>query len=377
MKYLNFPHLRGPELFIFLISGFMYQTFAMSFHPQVFFIPDLIILIFTFWALLNFKQDISINFLLAFSLIIYFFCFSPPRLDIEFNNNYIVPLKPFFYLMILSLTSKVNCSLNIKGFSRVVIYLYPIYLTYLISYKYIVFGYFETRPNFMFENNFEVPFLLSCFICLAFIYKEKVFNYFLLISLSVFLTGSRSGLIAYLIIAVAYIFTLSRKAFFAGAFIIGGVLAYILLIRGMPALNVSSIDRVQSFNGLFSFYNFSILEILSFPVGFGIYQKVPSSVCSSLEPFAEWVTGNFYNCDPIMLQSFFTRGIYQYGIYILLFIPLAFYWEVKKRVGWYLAAIILVPIFCASLSVGGFSNGLAFGGVILTMLAFQQKYRGI
>jgi hypothetical protein len=357
-----------------LLFGFIYQTLALEFRPQVFFIPDLIILVFTFWAVLNIKQDVSINFFLAFFLIIYFYCFSPPRLDVEFNNNYLVPLKPLFYLAILSISSKAYCSFNIRKFSRWVIYLYPAYLIYLICYKYIVLNQFEQRPNFIFENNFEVPFLLSCFICLAFIYKEKVFNLFILVSLSIFLTGSRSGLIAYLIVATAYILTLSRKALLFGVLIIGGVLAYVLVVRGVPALNVSSIDRVQTFNGLFSFYNFSILEMLKLPVGFGIYQKVPASVCTPLEPFAEWVTGNFYNCDPIMLQSFFTRGIYQYGVYVLLFIPLAFYWEVKKRVGWYLAAIILAPILCASLSVGGFSNGLAFGGVILTMLAYQQKH---
>jgi len=375
MNQLMFSSWGPLRVIILLLFGFVYQTLALEFRPQVFFIPDLIILVFTFWAILNIKQDVSINFFLALFLIIYFYCFSPPRLDLEFNNNYLVPLKPFFYLAILSISSKAYCSLDIRKFSRWVIYLYPIYLVYLIFYKYIFLNQFEQRPNFIFENNFEVPFLLSCFICLAFIYKEKVFNLFILVSLSIFLTGSRSGLIAYLIVATAYILTLSRKALLFGVLIIGGVLAYVLVVRGIPALNVSSIDRVQTFNGLFSFYNFSILEILKLPVGFGIYQKVPASVCTPLEPFAEWVTGNFYNCDPIMLQAFFTRGIYQYGVYVLLFIPLAFYWEVKKRVGWYLAAIILAPILCASLSVGGFSNGLAFGGVILTMLAYQQKYR--
>lgn len=375
MNHSKFSGWGSLTVIILLLSGFIFQTLALEFRPQVFFIPDLIILVFTFWAVLNIKQDVSINFFLAFFLIIYFYCFSPPRLDLEFNNNYLVPLKPFFYLAILSISSKAYCSLDIRKFSRWVIYLYPVYLVYLIGYKYIVLSQFEQRPNFIFENNFEVPFLLSCFICLAFIYKEKVFNLFILVSLSIFLTGSRSGLIAYLIVAIAYILTLSRKALLFGVLIIGGVLAYVLVVRGIPALNVSSVDRVQTFNGLFSFYNFSIFEMLKLPVGFGIYQKVPPSVCTPLEPFAEWVTGNFYNCDPIMLQSFFTRGIYQYGVYVLLFIPVAFYWEVKKRVGWYLAAIILAPILCASLSVGGFSNGLAFGGVILTMLAYQQKYR--
>ena len=87
MNHLKFSSWRSLTVIILLLFGFIYQTLALEFRPQVFFIPDLIILVFTFWAVLNIKQDVSINFFLAFFLIIYFYCFSPPRLDLEFNNN--------------------------------------------------------------------------------------------------------------------------------------------------------------------------------------------------------------------------------------------------------------------------------------------------
>lgn len=374
MEY-HFNKFNIASMIAIAIIGFFLQVLMQINHYPVFFIPDLMIFLFAIWVILNIKQDISINILISFLLLIYFYCFSPPKMDIEFNNNYLVSLKPFIYIIILSLCSSAYCNFNIKKFSRAFIYIYPTYLIFTILYRYFLYDQFEPRPNFLFENNFEIPFLLSCFIALVFIYKEKAFGCFLLISLSVFLTGSRSGLIAYLVIALAYLVSLPRRVLFAGLAVISMVVSYILMIRGIPALNVSSIDRVQTFSGLFAFYDFSVLEVLMHPLGFGIYQKVPPSVCAPLEPFAEWVTGNFYNCDPIMLQSFFTRGLYQYGLYVLLYIPVAYYWEVQKRVGWYLAFIILTPIFCASLSVGGLSNGLAFAGVVLCLLAYRQCRR--
>jgi hypothetical protein len=100
---------------------------------------------------------------------------------------------------------------------------------------------------------------------------------------------------------------------------------------------------------------------------------VPPGICEQSKEYAEWVTGNFYNCDPIMLQSFLARGLFQYGIYVVLFIAFAFFWELRKRMGTYLALLTVSPIVCASFSVGGFSNGLAFGGLLLCLLAYQQS----
>ena len=74
-----------------------------------------------------------------------------------------------------------------------------------------------------------------------------------------------------------------------------------------------------------------------------------------------------------MLQSFVARGIFQYGVYVMIFIVAAFFWELRKRMGLYLGLLVLMPILSASFSVGGFSNGLAFGGLLLCLLAYQQN----
>ena len=136
---------------------------------------------------------------------------------------------------------------------------------------------------------------------------------------------------------------------------------------------INTIDRVQSLQALLGHYNNSFWEILSDPLGAGIYQKVPGYLCSRIPDFAEWFTGNSHNCDPLMLQAFYTRALYQFGIYITFLIPLLFFWLIKKETGWKLALIILTPMACVATSVGGFSNGLAFWGVLLSVYAYQQS----
>ena len=73
-----------------------------------------------------------------------------------------------------------------------------------------------------------------------------------------------------------------------------------------------------------------------------------------------------------MLQSFIARALYQFGIYVLMLIPILYLYELTKRMGFYMAALLLTPILLTSFSVGGFSNGLSFGGLVLAILAYMQ-----
>ena len=73
-----------------------------------------------------------------------------------------------------------------------------------------------------------------------------------------------------------------------------------------------------------------------------------------------------------MLQAFYSRALFQFGIYITILIPLLFLLLVKKEMGWKLACIVLTPMTCVAASVGGFSNGLAFWGILLSLYAFEQ-----
>ena len=345
----------------------------------VFFAPDVVIGLFAIWALIHMRQDISWFAIVTCCLLIYFLCFSPPPLDFEFENRYLVSLKPFIYLLILYYASASKVRLNIKAISMAWIVIYPILLIWNIFLSWLRSGYFMTRPNFIFENNFEVPFLLFCFIIVAFIYHNKDIRIYILVAIAVLLTGSRSGLGGLMAVSIFYVFTLDRKKMWVVLTAVACALIYLLAIRGSSALNVSnlkSIDRLQNFYRIFAVYDYSFIEILKYPLGFGIYQKVPPGICEQFKEYAEWVTGNMYNCDPIMLQSFLARGLYQYGIYVMVFIVFAFFWEMRRRMGWWLACVVMCPILTAAFSVGGFSNGLAFGGLLMCLLAYQQSKQG-
>jgi hypothetical protein len=374
---LFIKHITNKKLaFVWLAGLIGISTLTFYTSWPVFFWPDLFIGLFFIWALVNLRQTISWQIWLSILLLIYFFCFSPPRMDIEFDNRYLVPMKPFIYLIILYLCSGTKVRWDIQSMAYAWIIFYPLLLLWDVFLSWLGNGYFMTRPNFIFENNFEVPFLLFCFIITSFIYKNKDIRIYLLVAIAVLLTGSRSGLAGFLVVSVFYFFSLDRKKMLIVLALVGSLLAYILAIRGSSAFNASnlnSIDRLQNFYRIFSLYDYSFVEVLKHPLGFGIYQKVPPGICEQSKEYAEWVTGNFYNCDPIMLQSFLARGLFQYGIYVVLFIAFAFFWELRKRMGTYLALLTVSPIVCASFSVGGFSNGLAFGGLLLCLLAYQQS----
>jgi hypothetical protein len=73
-----------------------------------------------------------------------------------------------------------------------------------------------------------------------------------------------------------------------------------------------------------------------------------------------------------MLQAFYTRALFQFGIYITLLVPILYFFLVKKEMGWRLAIITLTPMACVATSVGGFSNGLAFWGVLISIYVYLQ-----
>lgn len=337
--------------------------------------PDALIGLFALWALFQLRQSVSISILIPMALLVYYLFFSPMRLDIEFDNRYWTSLKPFIYLIIFFGMTGLRVNWPIRQIAYGVVIGYPLLLVWNIALWWARDGFFMTRPNFLFENNFEVPFLLYCFVIIAFIYRDKDLRIYLLVAISVLLTGSRSGLASFMAVSMFYLFSLDRKKIVWVGSAIAGVLAYLIFIRGVSSFNagkIDQIDRLKTFMGLLSFYDFRISEILRYPLGVGIYQKIPLGICNKMEGYADWFTGNYFNCDPIMLQSFVARALYQFGIYVLALIPLLYVLELRARMGWYFAILLLTPILLTSFSVGGFSNGLSFGGLVLAILAYTQ-----
>lgn len=355
---------------------FAIHTVLFIKHYPVYFLPDLVLLIYLIYKFRDLDQTISPIFWLALALLFGYFFLSPTPPDTSFPNNYVVTLKPFVYLCILALYSRNIPQVDLSKWIRLFLVIYPLVLLWNLFLVHLSEGanlgqLMTTRPFFIFENNFEITFYLNCFIIIFFIYGEKRLLDFLLLVITIILAGSRSGLLSFAVVCFFYFLSVGWRQKIIVSILALAAAAYIGKGRNISA-PLGTIDRVQSFQAIFDHYGNSFIEVLKEPFGFGIYKKVPGYICTRLPDFAEWFTGNSHNCDPLMLQAFYTRSLYQLGIYVTLLIPVLFFLLVKRETGWKVAILILAPVTCVATSVGGFSNGLAFWGILISIYAYIQ-----
>lgn len=344
---------------------------------SVFFIPDAILLAYLIYKFKDLDQDIPLIFFVGATLFFGYYFLSPEPADVYFQNKYLVSLKPFIYICILAAYSRNVPNKSLYEIVKGVVNFYPFLLMWNIALYFIKHHppltslVQQARPFFIFENNFEITFYISSFIALVFIYKDKSLKNYFYLSLVILLANSRSGLLSFLVITPFYFLTLDPKKRLIA--FVATVLAVLFVGYSRNITQIAgNIDRLQTLQAIWGYYDHNIFELLKVPFGYGIYQKVPTYICVSLPEFAEWFVGNSNNCDPLMLQAFYTRGIYQYGIYVTLLIPILFFLLLWRNMGVRMGVIVMVPITCVATSVGGFSNGLAFLGVLLCVYAYVQ-----
>lgn len=369
--------LKRPLQFIGIIFAcFAIHTILFIKHYPVYFLPDLVLMVYLIYKFRDLNQAVSSIFWFGLALLLGYYFLSPTPPDTSFPNNYIVTLKPFAYICILALYSQNIPQVNLSKWIRLFLIAYPLVLLWNLFLVHLNEGanisqLMITRPFFIFENNFEITFYLNCFIIVFFIYGERRLLDLMLLVVTIILAGSRSGLLSFAVVCFFYFLSVGWRHKVIVAVLAAAAAAYIGKGRNISA-PLGSIDRVQSFQAIFNHYGDSFIEVLKEPFGYGVYQKVPGYICTRLPDFAEWFTGNSHNCDPLMLQAFYTRSLYQLGIYVTLLIPILFFLLVKRVTGWRVAVLVLTPITCVATSVGGFSNGLAFWGVLLSVYAYQQ-----
>jgi hypothetical protein len=364
------------EYVLILILCCLLHTLIFFFPVPVYYIPDLALILYLLYKFRDLNQALSPIFFIGLILLLGYYFLSPEPPETEFKNNYLVSLKPFFYLCVLAAYLKNVPQIDLKKWFRIILWIYPLILLWNLFLVHLdenanLQHLMTRRPYFIFENNFEITFYLNCFATLFFIYGQRKIIDFILVVLVIILAGSRSGLLAFLALGVFYFFSVGWRQKIIATLLGVGAVFYIGKGRNISA-PLNSIDRVQSLQALLGHYNNSFWEILKDPLGAGIYQKFPGYLCSRIPDFAEWFTGNSHNCDPLMLQAFYTRALFQFGIYITVLIPILFFYLIKKEINAKLALIILTPMACVATSVGGFSNGLAFWGVLLSVYAYQQ-----
>ena len=345
----------------------------------VFFIPDAILLAYLVYKFKDLNQDVSPLFFMGGLLFFGYYLFSPEPTDIEYQNKFIVTLKPFIYICILALYSRNTPMKSLHGFIKGVVVFYPFLLVWNIAMYFIKHRpplsrlVQESRPYFIFENNFEITFYITCFIALVFIYKDKSLKNYFYLCLVILLANSRSGLLSFVAISPFYFWSLEAKKRWIALGVAAIAAGFVGVSRSITQI-AGNVDRLQTLNLMWSTYDGSFLELLSYPFGHGIYAKLPTYLCIKLPDFAEWFVGNSNNCDPIMLQAFYTRGLFQFGFYVTLLIPIMFFLLVRRETGTKLAMLIIAPMACVATSVGGFSNGLAFLGVLLCIYAYVQVH---
>jgi hypothetical protein len=371
----SFLRKHGQFLLV-LIACCALHSFIFLKSITVFYLPDLALILYLAYKFKDLNQEVSPIFFIGLGLLASFFLLSPEPPQTEFPNNYIVTLKPFVYICILAAYSRNPPQIDLTKWVKMLLVIYPLVLLwnlYLVRLQENagLEQLMTRRPYFIFENNFEITFYLNCFTIVFFILGERRLRDFMLLVAVIILAGSRSGLLSFAFICIFYFLAVGWRQRLAG---VGMALLAVLYIgkgRNISA-PVNTIDRVQSLSAILSHYNFSFIEILKEPFGYGIYAKVPGYVCAKLPDFAEWFTGNSNNCDPLMLQAFYTRAMFQFGIYVMLLVPILYFLIVKKEMGWRLAIITLMPMACVATSVGGFSNGLAFWGVLISIYVYLQ-----
>lgn len=367
---------RYGQFFLVLVVCCAIHAFVFLRSIPVYYLPDLALILYLAYKFKDLNQEVSPLLFVGLGLLAGFFLLSPDPPQTEFPNNFIVTLKPFAYICILALYSRNPPQVDLSKWVRMFLVLYPLILLWNLLLVHLqenanLAQLMTRRPYFIFENNFEITFYLNCFTIVFFILGERRLRDFMLLVAVIILAGSRSGLLSFAFICIFYFLAVSWRQKIAALGLAVLAVAYIGKGRNISA-PVNTIDRVQSLSAILSHYDFSIIEILKVPFGYGIYAKVPGYVCAKLPDFAEWFTGNSNNCDPLMLQAFYTRAMYQFGIYITLLVPILFFLLVKKEMGWRLALITLTPMACVATSVGGFSNGLAFWGVLISIYVYLQ-----
>ena len=342
---------------------------------SIFFLPDLLVVVWMLYLMNNkvIIKDKSVLFILILNIIILglYLIFSPQNSSPYFSNNLLVAVKVPFYIGIISFSIYNKFEYNIKGIVYGVFYVYPVILIWhILFYRYYA-PELAGRPFFLFENNFEVSLVLSFFCIINFIYKDTRLRFFILMSVIIFLLASRSGAIGYLIVSLVYIFTLSRGRFLIAASLLAAIFFYIKITKNIN-FDPNKVDRIQIFMSFFSIYGSKIENILRVPFGFGLYDQVPPFQCMSLNAFAHWITGNRLNCDPILFHGYFMRVIFQYGIYYALAIPLVLVYLISRSSNLFVGCIVILPALASSTSVGGFSNGIVFLGILASLIAIYQ-----
>ncbi|HDS1653684.1 TPA: hypothetical protein QEL76_001603 [Stenotrophomonas maltophilia] len=277
-----------------------------------------------------------------------------PAHPLDFAQAY----KAFFYVIPLCLFYKSDV-FSRKVAVRVLKFLL---VAFLIKYSYSIVMNFTprmgSRPGIYVENNFELIFIILYFFVVRGDLGRRMTYWFLVLLAIVALSGSRSSVLALLVLFYGlYLNRLSLKTFFyfAGMLALGAVAAAIFFLRSEGG-GVESIDR---YNFMMVFVN----EVSSWPswkflVGSMPLTPLSSAACGRLAFYDDLFSfAGDGRCYSVILHSYFLRVVFDHGIIGLAFL-LWFMWRALRNSGYSKNDVaVFIGIVCSSaLSVSAMNS---------------------
>lgn len=271
--------------------------------------------------------------------------------------DFIVAYKAFYYVALLSLYIGRNKfdSANLCRLFKILFFLFLVKYSY--SKALTLTPNMGDRPGIYTENNFEIIFIiLLYYIAYPFLTQKKT-AILIGVSFLVFLSGSRSGLLALLVVfAFLHIHRINRKTVITlvGLISLAG-LAYYVFDKRMTG-GIESIDRfifLQLFLREVSHWNLMNALFGSMPV-----TPLSTATCNALGFYQKLFSyANDGSCYSVVLHSYILRVIFDHGCAGLIFL-FSFIGTGLRKSGFSKKQIacFLSVILATSLSVSALNN---------------------
>lgn len=279
--------------------------------------------------------------------------------------DFLLAYKAFFYLTLLSFF----WGKRIADPSHLILLFRILIVFFVLKYSISIFGGLNGRPWLYRENNFELMFLALIFLLKFELAKAIHFFEWILIIGIFILSGSKSALPIFIVVAFSIIFQkITFNRLIIGSLIIGSLgFAFLkVMLEKIEQTGLQGIDRLAFLRVFINeMQNSSILEVL-----FGharITPLLPSS-CKSLQFFQGLFSfSNDGTCYSPVLHTFILRTLFDHGIVGFLSVIMATHFLLKKA-GYSLKVCLVfnIVMLLNSMSVSGYNSGF----FALAMLLF-------
>lgn len=286
-------------------------------------------------------------------------------------NDYFIAYKSFYYVIILSFFIGKNL-FNTRYLKFTFCFLL---FLFLVKYGYSRFLNITERPGIYTENNFELIFILLFYYAIVDDLNENKLKFFFIVSLIVTLSGSRSALLA-LIVVYCFVF-LSELNLKTIMYVVCFILLLFLTVFIIAQRSVGGVEDIDRFLFLTVFMdeirNWGISEFI-----FGSQALTPlsSKSCSILSFYEDLFSySRDGNCYSVILHSYLLRLVFDHGIFGVFFI-FSFIAYGLKMAGYKSKEICCVMgvVISTGLSVSSV-NSIYVAMALLIMFSYNKNYR--